>query len=180
MIRFLVIEGGLNRALKHVNSGKPYAILTGHREIPAPYGPESPAMIKARKTRETQRNNAANKRLEKHLKKKKMGFKKVVGRGQEDQSDGSVKLNREKSYLVPGMKKKHAIRVAKALKQDYVVAGEKGKHKVAHTSDKSKDMNFSKTRKGPNKYGDTLVKRRGGNYGDAKKDKASRAFHLRP
>jgi hypothetical protein len=65
------------------------------------------------------------------------GYKKVTGRGQEtDPSTGKTVVSKEKSFFVPGMKKKLAKRLGKAFKQDFVIHGHKGKADL-HTTKKS-------------------------------------------
>lgn len=123
-MRVLIIrEGGLSRVMQHVKSGS-HATLSAHRG--------------GRTSRE---NRVATKRMGKAIRRMGYGFKKVTGRGQEtDPKTGKTVVSKEKSFFVPGMKKKMAKRLGRAFKQDFVVHGSKGKAALHPTAKKAKPV----------------------------------------
>jgi hypothetical protein len=157
-MRFYVIpglvEGGLSRTLSHVKGGS-YAVISAHRG-----------------ERTASKNRKATKLMGKRLRKMGYGYKKVVGRGQEnDPKTGKTNVSHEKSFFVPGMKKRHAARLAKRYKQDYYIHGKKGKSNLVHTQSGDSHAKWSKTKAGPAQY-DTAVSRKG------RGKKSSKAFHF--
>jgi len=159
-MRFFVIrdlsEGGLQRTLSHIHHGD-YAVLSAHRG-----------------ERTSGQNKKATKFMGKRLRKMGYGYKRVMGRGQEDDpKTGKTHVSHEKSFFVPGMKKAHAARLASKYKQDYYVHGSKGKSDLVHTKSGESHANWSKTKAKPAQY-DTAVTRKGGH----RKSKSGKAFHF--
>lgn len=114
-------EGGLARLLKHVSGARGHAIISAHR------GSSS-----------SRENRRATKKMGRALRRMGYGFKKVTGRGQEvDPATGKVRVSKERSFFVPGMKKKHAKRLGRAFKQDFVIHGRRGKASLHSTQSKT-------------------------------------------
>lgn len=115
----VLLESSLNRLLHHMGKDKEFAILSASRAKDAVGNPIS--------DRENKRRSHV---MGKAIRGLGYSFIKVHGRVSELQHDGSQVHVRERSFLVPGMTKKHAIRLGRIWGQDSVIHSSQGKDRI--------------------------------------------------
>lgn len=179
-MKFIIVESSYRRTMDHIKSGKPFAIISASR-----------AEDSAGKKMSDKENKRRTKELGKHVRSLGYGFIRAHGRFGELQQDGRIVHARERSMIVPGMSKKHAIEMGKKFGQDSVIHHSgKGAYKffkTRNTADKGSrsnvgklDFKLDKVVHGPAQY-DTAITKSGWNKPKSKAGKLARhirAFHL--
>lgn len=115
-MKVFFLESSYNRVVKHVTSGQPFALISASRSRRADGTPLKDFHNKRR-----------TKDMKFHIRGMGYGFTRVHGRYGEKQPDGKLVHSGERSFLVPGMSKKHAIQLGKRYGQDSVLHHSGGK-----------------------------------------------------
>ena len=139
-MRFFMLREAARRSriLQHHQAGQ-YAVFSAEKR----YWPKK-------------ENWRRTKKLVKELRRIGFGFKRVVGRGQEDEGGKKV-VNLERSVFVPHMRRTTAHKLAKHYRQDYMVHGNKGVAHLIHVPSGRTELTWKTLKMTPAKF-DSLVR----------------------